>query len=113
MCWTRKKLSTPIAYQDHAVDVLAQVATYVGTGRLFALIASVDIKGGSARDVVRRDRHLLASASSHAFLGNSDGNGYTGCYPYLRWGDCQKRNEAAVHASTKKHSRPDADARGQ
>ncbi|WP_282060783.1 XdhC family protein [Roseobacter litoralis] len=51
MCWTRKKLSNPIAYQDHAVDVLAQVATYVGTGRLFALIASVDIKGGSARDV--------------------------------------------------------------
>ncbi len=40
-----------ITYLDHAVDILAQVATYAGMGRPFALITSVDIKGGSARDV--------------------------------------------------------------
>lgn len=40
-----------ITYQDHAVDVLAQVATYVRTGQNFALVTSVDIRGGSARDV--------------------------------------------------------------
>lgn len=41
----------PITYEDHAVDVLAQVAAYVRTGQPFALITSVDIKGGSARDL--------------------------------------------------------------
>ncbi|MEP1767350.1 MAG: XdhC family protein [Sulfitobacter sp.] len=41
----------PITYQDHAVDVLAQVAAYVRTRQRFVLITSVDIKGGSARDV--------------------------------------------------------------
>lgn len=40
-----------ITYQDHAVDVLAQVAAYVRTGQPFVLITSVQIKGGSARDV--------------------------------------------------------------
>lgn len=40
-----------IVYQDHAVDVLAQVAAHVRAGQRFALITSVDIKGGSARDV--------------------------------------------------------------
>ena len=40
-----------ITYLDHAVDILAQVATYARMGRRFALITSVDIKGGSARDV--------------------------------------------------------------
>ncbi|WP_254693251.1 XdhC family protein [Sulfitobacter sp. SK011] len=44
-------MANPIIYQDHAVDVLAQVATYVRTGQRFVLITSVDIKGGSARDV--------------------------------------------------------------
>lgn len=44
-------MPNPIAYQDHAVDVLAQVSTYVRTGQRFALITSVEIKGGSARDV--------------------------------------------------------------
>ena len=46
-----KKLANPITYQDHAVDVLAQVATYVRTGQRFVLVTSVDIKGGSARDL--------------------------------------------------------------
>lgn len=46
-----KRLLDSITYQDHAVDVLAQVAAYVRTGQRFALITSVDIKGGSARDV--------------------------------------------------------------
>lgn len=40
-----------ISYLDHAIDILAQVATYVRMDRPFALITSVDIKGGSARDV--------------------------------------------------------------
>ncbi|WP_390914506.1 XdhC family protein [Pseudosulfitobacter sp. SM2401] len=40
-----------ITYLDHAVDVLAQVKTYVKTQQRFALITSVDIKGGSARDI--------------------------------------------------------------
>ncbi len=44
-------MHNPITYQDHAVDVLAQVAAYVRTGQPFVLITSVDIKGGSARDV--------------------------------------------------------------
>ena len=44
-------MANSITYQDHAVDVLAQVAAYVGTGQRFVLITSVDIKGGSARDV--------------------------------------------------------------
>ena len=47
----KKKLANPITYQDHAVDVLAQVATYVRSGQRFVLITSVDIKGGSARDL--------------------------------------------------------------
>lgn len=51
MCWTPKRLANPIAYLDHAVDVLMQAATYVQTGRSFVLITSVDIKGGSARDI--------------------------------------------------------------
>ncbi|KEJ89044.1 CoxI protein [Sulfitobacter donghicola DSW-25 = KCTC 12864 = JCM 14565] len=41
----------PITYHDHAVEVLAQVAAYVRTGQRFVLITSVDIKGGSARDL--------------------------------------------------------------
>ncbi|MGJ8611543.1 MAG: XdhC family protein, partial [Octadecabacter sp.] len=44
-------MANPITYQDHAVDVLAQVAAYVRSGRRFVLITSVDIKGGSARDL--------------------------------------------------------------
>lgn len=40
-----------ITYLDHAVDVLAQATTYVKTRQRFALITSVDIKGGSARDI--------------------------------------------------------------
>jgi xanthine dehydrogenase accessory factor len=51
MCWILKRLVNPITYQDHAVDVLAQVATYVRTGQRFVLVTSVDIKGGSARDL--------------------------------------------------------------
>ncbi|MEN8951095.1 XdhC family protein, partial [Planktotalea arctica] len=47
----KKRLVNPITYQDHAVDVLAQVATYVQTGQRFVLVTSVDIKGGSARDL--------------------------------------------------------------
>ena len=47
----KKKLVNPITYQDHAVDVLAQVATYVQTRQRFVLVTSVDIKGGSARDL--------------------------------------------------------------
>ncbi|MDG1472780.1 MAG: XdhC family protein, partial [Ascidiaceihabitans sp.] len=50
-CWTLKKLPNTITYLDHAVDVLAQVKTYVKTQQRFALITSVDIKGGSARDI--------------------------------------------------------------
>ena len=46
-----KRLDNSITYQDHAVDVLAQVAAYVETEQRFVLITSVDIKGGSARDV--------------------------------------------------------------
>ena len=46
-----RRLDNIITYQDHAVDVLAQAAAYVRTGQLFVLITSVDIKGGSARDV--------------------------------------------------------------
>ncbi|MBU2993014.1 XdhC family protein [Octadecabacter sp. 1_MG-2023] len=44
-------MANPITYQDHAVDVLAQVAAYVRSGQRFVLITSVDIKGGSARDL--------------------------------------------------------------
>jgi len=47
----KKQLVNPITYQDHAVDVLAQVATYVQTRQRFVLVTSVDIKGGSARDL--------------------------------------------------------------
>ena len=47
----QSKLPNPIAYQDHAVDVLAQVSAYVRTAQRFALITSVEIKGGSARDL--------------------------------------------------------------
>ena len=47
----QKPLVNPITYHDHAVDVLAQVATYVKTGQRFVLVTSVDIKGGSARDL--------------------------------------------------------------
>ncbi|HEV8036980.1 MAG TPA: XdhC family protein [Yoonia sp.] len=47
----QSKLPNLIAYQDHAVDVLAQVSAYVRTGQRFALITSVEIKGGSARDL--------------------------------------------------------------
>ncbi len=46
-----RRLNNIITYQDHAVDVLAQAAAYVRAGQLFVLITSVDIKGGSARDV--------------------------------------------------------------
>jgi xanthine dehydrogenase accessory factor len=46
-----RRLDNHITYQDHAVDVLAQVAAYIRTGQRFVLITSVDIKGGSARDV--------------------------------------------------------------
>ncbi len=46
-----KKVTNLITYKDHAVDVLAQVSTYVRAGRPFVLITSVEIKGGSARDV--------------------------------------------------------------
>ena len=46
-----KRLANSITYQDHAVDVLAQVAAYVETGQRFVLATSVDIKGGSARGV--------------------------------------------------------------
>lgn len=46
-----RRLNNSITYQDHAVDVLAQAAAYVRTGQRFVLITSVDIKGGSARDV--------------------------------------------------------------
>lgn len=49
--WTLKTLHNPIVYQEHAVDILAQVATYAKSGQRFALITSVDIKGGSARDI--------------------------------------------------------------
>ncbi|WP_254694205.1 XdhC family protein [Sulfitobacter sp. SK012] len=44
-------MANPIIYKDHAVDVLAQAAAYVRTGQRFVLITSVDIKGGSARDI--------------------------------------------------------------
>ena len=47
----KKQLVNPITYQDHAVDVLAQVATYVQTRQRFVLVTSVEIKGGSARDL--------------------------------------------------------------
>lgn len=47
----KKRLANPITYQDHAVDVLAQVATYVRERQPFVLVTSVDIKGGSARDL--------------------------------------------------------------
>ena len=47
----KKQLANPITYQDHAVDVLAQVSTYARTGQRFVLITSVSIKGGSARDL--------------------------------------------------------------
>jgi len=47
----KKRLANPITYQDHAVDVLAQVAAYVRSGQRFVLVTSVDIKGGSARDL--------------------------------------------------------------
>lgn len=47
----QKKVTNVITYKDHAVDVLAQVSTYVRTKRPFALVTSVEIKGGSARDV--------------------------------------------------------------
>ena len=47
----QKPLVNPITYHDHAVDVLAQVAAYVQTGQRFVLVTSVDIKGGSARDL--------------------------------------------------------------
>lgn len=46
-----KRLANPITYQDHAVDVLAQGAAYARTGQRFVLVTSVDIKGGSARDL--------------------------------------------------------------
>ncbi|MFT7371015.1 MAG: xanthine dehydrogenase accessory factor [Alteromonas macleodii] len=51
MFWMSRRLNNIITYQDHAVDVLAQAAAYVRAGQLFVLITSVDIKGGSARDV--------------------------------------------------------------
>lgn len=41
----------PITYHDHAVDVLARVAELIAANQQFALIASVEIKGGSARDI--------------------------------------------------------------
>lgn len=47
----KSKLSNLITYKDHAVDVLTQVVAYVRTNRPFALVTSVDIKGGSARDI--------------------------------------------------------------
>jgi xanthine dehydrogenase accessory factor len=47
----KKQLVNPITYQDHAVDVLAQVATYVQTRQRFVLVTSVEIKGGSSRDL--------------------------------------------------------------
>lgn len=47
----KKRLASLITYEDHAVDVLAQVAAYVKTGQRFVLVTSVDIKGGSARDL--------------------------------------------------------------
>jgi len=47
----QSKLPNPIDYQDHAVDVLAQASAYVRAGKHFALVTSVDIEGGSARDV--------------------------------------------------------------
>jgi xanthine dehydrogenase accessory factor len=51
MCWTPNRLANSITYQDHAVDVLEQVAAYIRAERRFVLVTSVDIKGGSARDV--------------------------------------------------------------
>jgi xanthine dehydrogenase accessory factor len=44
-------LPNTITYLDHAVDVLAKVKLYAKTQQRFALITSVDIKGGSARDI--------------------------------------------------------------
>lgn len=46
-----RRLNNSITYRDHAVDVLAEASAYVRTGQRFVLITSVDIKGGSARDI--------------------------------------------------------------
>lgn len=51
MYWMPNKLGNPITYHDHAVDVLARVTELIAAQQRFALITSVEIKGGSARDI--------------------------------------------------------------
>ncbi|MEP3346812.1 MAG: XdhC family protein [Litoreibacter sp.] len=63
-------MADPITYLDHAVDVLAQVAAYARTGRRFVLATSVDIKGGSARDI-----GSLAVISEDGFMTGYMSNG--------------------------------------